>query len=190
MRIPESGVHMVYGRPGAGKTYYLCRFGLSAISAGRRVVSDFSIPGAFKWDSAILEGADIYDSLIILDEGYRYFNSREYRKFSLSAHELFSLNRHNGNLLLIGTQHPARVDVVIRELADWFILIDAFRIPFVSHPIFFSARWYDADPVEFKTQLMPTPEHRDYYLFQQKIARAYDTHALRGRGKPLELQRW
>lgn len=187
------GAHVVYGRPGTGKTYFLAERALRSVRRGRPAVTDFRLPGCLQFDDRLLHGEMIYDSDIYLDEAYKYFNSRNFRSFSSSMHDFFSLHRHNGNTIYLGTQHPARLDVVIRELVDDFVLLSATSLPFVDHPVWFTRRFYFDDPCRVPTvaaEGLVKPFAVERSLFSWSVARAYDTHALRSTDVPLDLVPW
>lgn len=187
IKSDSCGIRIVYGLPGSGKTYFLCSRALDSLRRGRDTVTDFPVRGALRFDEELLHGAMIYDSDIYLDEAYKYFNSRNFKNFSRSMHEFFSLHRHNGNVIYLGTQHPARLDVIIRELADDFVCVSNTKL--FGRVLWFTYCVYLDDPVSVPHgMLKPTSVSRS--LFRMSVASSYDTHALRSSDQPLELVPW
>lgn len=187
------GAHVVYGRPGTGKTYFLAERALRSLARGRVAITDFPVPGCYRFDPRILDGCPVFDSDIYLDEAYKYFNSRNFRNFSQKMHEFFSLHRHNGNSIYLAVQHPARIDVVIREIADDFVLLSAHALPLMSRPLWFTRAFYYDDPCRVPTvaaERMVRPFAVERSLFRWSVARSYDTHSQRSVDPPLELVPW
>lgn len=191
MPSEHTGVYMVYGLPGAGKTYTLTRIALSYLRQGRMVVTDFPVSGCYCWDPQLLRmdcPYAVYDAVVILDEAYKYFNSRRFKDFSARMHEFFSLHRHNGVSIYLGTQHPARLDVIIRELCDYYVAVS--NISIIGRPLWFASRYYDVDPCTWPAGPRPRPHHTRRYFFRYRVAAAYNTHQLRSSLPPIELARW
>lgn len=121
-----AGVSIIYGLPGAGKSYFLSCLADEYIKKGYDVCSNYPIKG-----TRIISKSDINTDLclsncvILLDEAHTLFNSRGFKNFNQTMHEFFSLHRHLGNKIFLVTQHPARLDVVIREISEDFILLQS-----------------------------------------------------------------
>lgn len=187
-------ITIFYAAPRSGKTYLAVESIRQSLKDGRQVVTNIpvNIPNVYRFDTAILDGAPVYDSDIYLDEAYQYFNSRNFKSFSSSMHEFFSLCGHYGNRLVLIAQHPARLDKVIRENTSYYVKAVAFRF-FTGTPIFFRYHIYDVDPSMISSssearKLKPVRSHT--VLFRRSIARLYDTHNLRPSDPPLPLRLW
>lgn len=187
-------ITIFYAAPRSGKTYLAVDTMRQSLKDGRQVVTNIPVTlrGVYRFDEAILSGAPVYDSDIIIDEAYQYFNSRNFKSFSKSMHEFFSLCGHYGNRLVLIAQHPARLDKVIRENTSYFVRACAFRLP-TGRPLFFRYYIYDLDPSligsssEMK-RIKPVKIHTT--LFKPSVYRAYDTHNLRPTDEPLPLRLW
>ncbi len=179
-------IKILWGVPGAGKTNYAVRKVLKTLKNGskRHVFTNFPVHdkklGYTKVWKPELACQLVTDSLIVVDEAYRDFNSRDYSKFQDSTHTFFATNRHLNNDILIIAHNPARIDKVIREITEEFILMHCHKIPFTKIVIWFSADVF-LDEVALSQRY--TAKHAIYcierYLFSKRVGRAYDTHFFR-----------
>lgn len=173
----EAGVYILYGLPGAGKSYYLACLADDYRRAGYPVACNYPIKRTHKLaPENINTDLLLSNSVLLIDEAHSIFNSRGFKNFSRQMHEFFSMHRHLGNRLVLATQHPARLDVVIREIADSFIYLSTFKIG--SRPILLTARWYYEDPcrssnVDMDRLLVPYRTERR--LYSRRIMSTYDT---------------
>lgn len=173
----EAGVYILYGLPGAGKSYFLACLADDYRRAGYPVACNYPIkfthelkPENINTD-LLLSG-----SVLLIDEAHSIFNSRGFKNFTKTMHEFFSMHRHLGNRLVLATQHPARLDLVIREIADSFIYLSTFKIG--SRPILLTARYYYEDPcrssnIDMDRLLVPYRTERR--LYRRHIMASYDT---------------
>ena len=173
----DAGVYILYGLPGAGKSYYLACLADDYRRAGYPVACNYPIKRTHKLaPENINTDLLLSNSVLLIDEAHSIFNSRGFKNFSRQMHEFFSMHRHLGNRLVLATQHPARLDVVIREIADSFIYLSTFKIG--SRPILLTARWYYEDPcrssnVDMDRLLVPYRTERR--LYSRRIMSTYDT---------------
>lgn len=150
-----SVVHIIFGPPRCGKTYYFAEQIRRSKNHGRQIVTNFMIHGvgAKKFDERLLRGFYIYDSDIYIDEAYTFFNSRTFKNFTKEMHEFFSLCGHCGNRIYLISQHPARLDRVIREVTTYFVEIRCIlRVPRSGRPVLFLRRYYDVDPCDITSE--------------------------------------
>lgn len=187
-------ITIFYAAPRSGKTYLAVHSMLDSLKDGRKVVTNIpvTIKGVYRFDTAILSGAPVYDSDIYLDEAYQYFNSRNFKQFSRSMHEFFSLCGHYGNRLVLISQHPARLDKVIRENTSFFVKAVCYRFPW-GRPFFFRYYCYDIDPsmIGSSSEIRKVRPVRTYTtFFRSRVASKYDTHNLRPSDPPIDLALW
>jgi len=200
-KIPKSSsvlsvVHIVYGRPRSGKSYYFAEQIQRSKNSGRQIVTNFQVLGcgAKKFNDKLLHGSYVYDSDIYIDEAYTFFNSRTFKNFTRSMHEFFSLCGHCGNRIYLISQHPARLDRIIREVTTYFVEVSCvLRVPRSGCPILFMRKYYDVDPCEITSEgqkRMVKPVYREWSFFRRSVASVYDCQACRSTEAPLELEPW
>lgn len=175
-------ITMHTGRPGTGKTYGLTRNILKYIKRGWIVLSNYKIfiesENLHYWkdidklkmmvnkDSEIMKKADELGVpvIIAMDEAHVYFNSRKWKELPEDMLRLLAQHRKKG-LHIEGTvQHVNRLDVVMRELID-------FWYTYENRPFFF-VRWeFDLDQDKQKKFALSMR-----YIFKsKKIYLSYDT---------------
>lgn len=79
------------------------------------------------------------NSVIVLDEFQKYFDSRNYKKFPIGLGTLLQHHRH-GNIdkIIFLSQHPRRIDNKVRDLCETFrkinktIVISLFGVPLIG----------------------------------------------------------
>lgn len=188
-------VYIVYGLPRSGKSYFFQELINKSLSNGRQIVTNYPVylDGVKRFDDRLLYNQSyIYNSDIYIDEAYSFFNSRKFRNFSDHMHRFFSLCGHCGNRIYLISQHPARLDKVIREVTSYFISLHCFRLP-SGRPWLFRRDYYDSDPCEWgsiSTQQKIRPLKREFRFFRSKIARSYNTHGYLPEEQPLQLMSW
>lgn len=179
-------IYIVFAPPRSGKTFFCTRLAVDILENKkdtRRVFSNYPIitrsgKSSYRWEKKKVY-ENITDSVIIIDEAYRDYNSRQFKDFSVDEHTWFATNGHLNNDIYIIAQNPSRVDVVIREMCNEFIFVDKFHpwwIPFLNRPLWFRVLIY-LDFDEFKMRMQPY--YSQIQLFKQKYADAYDTHYYR-----------
>lgn len=160
-------ITMHTGRPGTGKTYCLTRNALKYLKQGEKVFSNYKInldhPNLFFWKYP-QDILNIREGIILMDEAHVYFNSRKWKDLPEDFLRLLAQHRKKG-LHIEGTvQHVNRLDVVMRELID-------FWYTYQNLPFFF-VRWeFDLDQDKQKKY----PLSRRYILKRKKIYEVYDT---------------
>ena len=172
------GVVILYGLPGAGKSYALACLAADYIASGYPVCCNYPIKNTHKIEKKdINTDLCISNSVLLIDEAHTLFNSRSFKNFTKSCHEFFSLHRHLGNCIYLVTQHPARLDVVIREIASDFCYCSTFSL--FGVPLWVTLRYYYDDPcrstcLEMDKQLKAYKIERK--LYRRSVMMSYDTY--------------
>jgi len=173
----SAGVSIIYGLPGAGKSYFLACLADEFLRKGYSVCSNYPIKGTRQITKEnINTDLCLSNCVILLDEAHTLFNSRGFKNFNQTCHEFFSLHRHLGNKIYLVTQHPARLDVIIREIAEDFILLDSFKL--FGCPLWVAARYYFEDPCRSLSLDMDKhmkPYYTERRLYRVPIMMMYDS---------------
>ncbi len=115
----KTGIEIIMGRPGIGKTTYLALMAKKSLKSKIPVYSNVDIAGchilSVKED---LMKYHIEEALVIIDEAGKEFNARDFRKFTDKLYEFFTLHRHYKLRVLLAVQFWDRLDIVIRELVQ------------------------------------------------------------------------
>ena len=173
----SAGVSIIYGLPGAGKSYLLACLADEFIKQGFEVCCNYPVKGTHKITKKdINTDLCLSNCVILLDEAHTLFNSRGFKDFTKTVHEFFSLHRHLGNRIYLVTQHPARLDIVIREISEDFIMLSSVK--FLGVPLWVTARYYYEDPcrstsVDMDRLLVPYRTERR--LYRRRIMMLYDS---------------
>lgn len=154
------------GRPGTGKTYNLTCDLLKALKKGRIVYSNYKINWngeyvrVWSWRSFSFvrthrpasnlrywsKLADLYDvkeGIIAMDEAHIYMRSRGWDKLPEEMERKLAQHRKDGLHIWGTVQAVARIDVIFRELVDyWYV--------YVNRPFFFKRYEFDIDQDKFK----------------------------------------
>lgn len=173
----SAGVSIIYGLPGAGKSFYLACLADEFTRQGYEVCCNYPIRHTHKITKAdINTDLCLSNCVILLDEAHTLFNSRGFKDFNKTVHEFFSLHRHLGNKIFLVTQHPARLDVVIREISEDFILLGSFKV--FGVPLWIKASYFYEDPcrsssIDMDRLLQPYKKERR--LYRRRIMTMYDS---------------
>lgn len=155
------------GRPGTGKTYCLTRNVLKYLKQGYQVYSNYYIesdsPNLHFWKRPE-DLFKISDGIIAMDEAHVYFNSRKWKDLPEEFLRLLAQHRKKG-LHIEGTvQHVNRLDVVMRELIDYWYT-------YASIPFFFARYEFDLDQDKQKKYILS----KRFIWKNKKIYQRYDT---------------
>jgi len=177
------------GIPGSGKTLEVTKIAVKEMRKGRPVFSNYPIQckvrKGFKLytvTSYILTKDMLtdyvfpYGSLLIIDEAQTWFGSREWKDFSKDSLLLFTAHRHIGYSLICICQHPQRVDVILRELANMFWLVD--RNLFFT---VFTGYYEFSDYGKRKKDFPNMPIKRKLSFFRSRYYKNYDTFYMKDR---------
>lgn len=190
-------IYLIWGPPGAGKTYFATREALRQHGKGRSVYSNYPVVDARSgWSSYVWKPEYIYetvtDAVIIIDEAYRDYSSREYRKFNADMHTFFATQRHNDLDVFLIAQNPARIDVVIREIVNVFYYVRKwFELPLVRIPLGFTVTGYlTEEDMNSRATDAKAIYSRERIIYSPRVAAAYDTHYFRAGEQTLSPITW
>lgn len=119
-----------FGLPGSGKTYFLSLIGLKAIKDGRKVFANFKLTGA-EYFCDIFEVINIRKGVILIDEINLSFPSRIWDRLPPQFLYFWSQTRKMELDIYYSSQHPDRVDKVIKEISNWAWWV--YKLPFRFH---------------------------------------------------------
>lgn len=196
-------IYIVWAPPRQGKTYFCTDWAVKAlrdIAKGskryKRVLSNYPIfdskSGLWSdvWERR-LAFEHVTDSLIIIDEAYRDYNSRTFKGFSPEEHTFFATNGHNANDIVVIAQNPARVDVVIREMCNVFFHVRKHQPFFMKRPLYFTVEGFTSEEDFAKRYSSDDFVYsRERILFRSRTARAYDTHYFRNESGDVNYVSW
>lgn len=183
-------IYIFWAPPRKGKTYTATLWALeymTRIKKGKgnkkHVFSNYPIfdkkLGSTQFWNVDSINYNITDSLVIIDEAYRDYSSRNWQKFTKQEHTFFATNGHNNNDFIFIAHGINRIDPIIREMADSFYFIKKYGIPFMNRPLFFKVEVF-IDEMDIAMRYRPNSRHGAYYQkFKKRVARAYNTHFFR-----------
>jgi zonular occludens toxin Zot len=166
---------MYTGRPGTGKTYSLVHKVFKLLKKGKIVYSNFQITweGTKKYPKSNLkywknlnELLYVENAYIVIDEAHFYFNSRQWKNMPIDWLRKLAQHRKDGVHILGTVQNIRRIDVVVRELIDYWFDCRMFLFWVVQTE-------FDIDEDTMKKY----PLKRNFLLFTKKRAKRYDTLA-------------
>lgn len=164
-------IEAVTGFPGSGKSVYCSYQTMKALKQGRKVFINIPVRGAYKitFDD-LIKYRFPKGSLVIIDEGGRWFNSRKWKDLPSEVFDLFTLHRHMGLDLIVAVQNFNRIDVALREVIElvWW----ARNNPIL--PFYMYDGYYDVEAMGLKGQ----SQHKSYIWRWSKARKLYDTHAM------------
>lgn len=175
------------GRPGTGKTYSLTKELLKALHQGEKVYANYKINWygelvkkfnwkkfKFEWIEIPKENlqywnklSDLFDvdnGIIAMDEAHIYMRSRNWEKLPEEMERKLSQHRKDGLHIWGTVQAIGRIDVIFRELVDyWYVYENNF---------FWFTRWeFDID--QDKNKKFPLSKR---WIFKRKfVYDMYDT---------------
>jgi zona occludens toxin (predicted ATPase) len=172
-------IHIVVGKPGTGKTYYLVAKALKMLNKGRDVYSNFFIDinkfeklgmlkkkhGCLSFWKKASDLLPIKHGVIIMDECQIYFNSRSWKDLPETLQYKFQQHRKQGLDIWGAVQNLKRVEIVLRELVNWV---------YDTRKIFnlFIVKQYDPDDISSKNR---NNYGMSFSFFNKKLASCYDT---------------
>lgn len=211
-------IYVVFAPPRQGKTFFCTKKALEALKKGNeKVFTNYPIRleyltnkqkikniflwlfrkklikpkilSSFVWKREYMKD-NIYDSLIIWDEAYRDLSSREWKTFTKDDHTWFATNGHNLNDIYVIAQNYNRVDIVIREMANYFIYIK--KKMFLWHFfLYFIAEFYiSEDDFRMRKRDADACFFRQRFLKSKEVMNAYDTHYWRNYKQQKEYITW
>ncbi len=186
----------IFGAPPRwGKTMSATRWALKRLADNARrrkknpkfvgeVFSNYPIYSKKYGYTKVLEGDfeqwPIFDSLIIVDEAHRRYNSRKYKDFPDWMHDFFAWCGQRGNDIILISHDPGRIDKVAREMVEVFYF--TYKISILGFPLLFIIEGYLKEDDYRKRQFRYS---REFYLFSRKVSKSYDTHHFRNQPETL-----
>lgn len=160
------------GYPGAGKTFALTNRAYKSLKAKRKVFTSFPVKGTYKvtYDD-LVNYSFPENSVVIIDESGRWFNSRNWGNLPPQVFDLFTLHRHARLDLIIGVQNFNRIDVALREVIElvWWARNHWWL------PVFVYDGYYDVEQLGLKGEA----NLRSYVWKWSRSRKLYDTHAMK-----------
>lgn len=195
-------IYIIEAPPGEGKSLFMTELVMKELKKkkGKKVFTNY--PVIFSWKNQVLSSfvwkndyliEGVEGSMIVLDEAWQYFSSREWKKFSVEIQQAFATNRHNENDYYLIVQHHARLDIIIREVTSKFYVLRKTKIPFTEKPLWFTLRVFltELDVDSFNStknkELIYVTER---FRLKKQVARAYDTHYFKRPSKASDIISW
>ena len=113
-------IELYFGLPGCGKTTLLSKFAYKNCRIGRKVYGNIplTVPGYTFIDNECIGSFDLSNSLILIDEGTLFADSRGFANFPRRLTEFFLMHRHYKVDIVIFTQQWDGLDKRIRVITD------------------------------------------------------------------------
>lgn len=193
----HGGVYVIFAPPGEGKSYIATALALKFMEEGRKVFTNYpvvSIDGehvSMYWERQFME-KNACGSVIIIDEAYRDYSSREFKSFTKDDHTWFATTGHNEISLYLITQNPQRIDLIIREVVNVWLKVRKVEIPILEIPLLFVVDAYLSE-MELAAAAVGrvSPYYTERYWFKKRVALAYDTRFFRkDKDPPLFTDDW
>lgn len=215
-------IHLIWGAPSQGKSYYATLLIIEFLKAGKRVFSNYPVfytvplalwqkvinfvyrlfkkPARYipkvlsplRWEEDYIY-ASLTNCIIVLDESYRYFNSHK-RSVEDDVHTFFATTGHNDVDVYLIAQHYNRINLVIREVANYYIYVIKTSNPFSIRgkrkgelsPLFFTAEYYISEDDFRLRRIQDTLADKRRVWFSKKVAQAYNTQYYRTKEKSID----
>ncbi len=217
--------YIISAAPSQGKSLLATKIAVDLLKEGKTVFSNYpiiySIPFTFKekiknlflrikkqpliqkkqlssnkWDDNYID-CGLHDCTIILDEAYKLVDC--HCKLTASQHDFFATTGHNNVDIYVIAQNYARINLVIREMATFYI-VSKFSNPFslVSKngrkeltPLFFTLDIYLSErDYNLKGMKKDALYKTKRVWFNKDIAEAYQTQYYRQKAKPITVISW
>lgn len=176
-RKPERPLLLIVGRRGAGKTLLATKIALGRMRQGQRVYANYHIHDPLTGRRAgfihsLYDLIDLRDCTVVIDEANIWCNAREWAAIPSDVIGRWQMSRKEGLDLIFTSQHESRVDVVIRQLADWILVCE--RAPIIPKwvPLFRYHMTYLEDVNEVRRGEVFKPH---YWWCSDKTMAAFDT---------------
>lgn len=133
----------------------------------------------------------IHDAMIIIDEAYRDYSSRNFKDFKVDQHTFFATNGHDNNDIYLIAQGINRIDVIIREMVNLFIFVKKTCLPWSKKPLYFTIETYlSEEDFKRRRQDEECTWTRERLRFKPDVARAYDTHYFKHSDDSTPYKKW
>lgn len=132
--------------------------------------------------------ASVYCSDMYIDEAQRYYPSIKFKDFTDEERDFFMLQRHNDNMIYLGTGHISRLNINIRQYANEIWDLRSFKIPFTTRPFLVLVNKYGSEQEMERGQKYRTsiifPRQADFDAYSTKQYRTAD------RGNEMKYRKW
>lgn len=186
----ERPMLMFVGRRGKGKTAIAVKVSLGRMDHGEKVYANLEIRDRENGRRggrvfSLLQCLDLEDCTVVIDEANMWTNSRMWQKVPPQILEAWQESRKSAVSFIFTTQHEQRVDLVIRELADFVMICErpAWLPRWV--PFFRVMRTHLEDVNEVRRGGIAPAE---YYWLKDRVFASYSTRERLG-GQQLEAMR-
>lgn len=225
-------IYLIWAPPSEGKSYIGTHLGVNyLLNSNRKVYSNYPIVyhkklplvqrglnigrkllkkpvkpekifSSLKWEENYIY-MGIHDSVIILDEAYMYKGFSSRHKMTDDQHSFFATTGHDNNLVYLIAQHYNRLELIMRENANYWIFVRKTNNPLSRvvkegeagregelKPLFFNAEYYLSED-DFKFRRIHKTEYKiERIWFNKRVAMAYDTKKFRKPSKPFKPVSW
>ena len=164
-------IEAVVGYPGNGKTFYCTNRAYKAMKRGQKVFTNYPVRGAYRVSfDDLINYTFPQNSMVIIDESGRWFNSRKWTSLPDEVFDLFTLHRHMKLDLLVAVQNFNRIDKALREVIElvWW----ARNI--LGFPFFIYEGYYDVEQVGLKGEF----QKKSFVSKLSRSRKLYDTHIM------------
>lgn len=159
------------GMPGSGKSNALVDIAHKSLKRGCMVYSNVAIKGCNKINfTDIVEYRFPRGAVILLDEGGRNFNARQWKNLPDEVFDLFTLHRHLDLSMYIAVQDFGMIDINLRRVIEltWWITNYSF-LPFYVHNGYYNLE---------KLGKMGNPDAKRIVWKSRKVRQRYDTRSM------------
>ncbi len=183
-------IHLITGIPGSGKSLVATSLAVKFLKKGVPVFSNYPIQckskghiiTSYKLTKELLRSQSLpFGSKVFIDEAQLWFGSRSWKDFTIADLNVFSQHRHYGLDLFIITQHAARIDTVIREIANIIWVLDRFFLVTVATGFY----EYEHLNVILNNHLIKKRKKIFLNLYLSRFYKCYDTFFLQ---KPVQVK--
>lgn len=119
-----------FGVPGVGKTTLATKLARKGLKKYKHVYTNFICKDCERIDYSDLANFKMFDSLIILDELTLDADNRDFKTFSKSHKDFFTLHRHLGVDIIYLTQNYENIDKKIRDCTNELWYMSRSVVPF------------------------------------------------------------
>lgn len=181
----SGGLYCIRARPGNGKSYVATAIAIAFMLIGRKVFTNYPIVynnGFRVLESRALEkemllNENLNGSVIIIDEAWQWFWSRNFKGFTDEWTQFFSTLSQKEISLYYIVQSEDRIDTIVNDCANLFAEVEKTEIPVLEMPVCFTVSWY-CEEIEMqlaRTKQNVDPYHVERFWFDRYIAQAFDT---------------
>lgn len=203
-------IYIVAGGPGDGKSYYATLWALNELlrknksKHKKKVFTNFPVIhkpkkkllrkqkkpiSSYIWKPEYVY-ENIYNSIVFVDESYQDYNCKDSKNFDADTQVFFSQQRHNDNDLVMLSPNPARINIIIREMANLIIQVRG-HLNIIGHPLYFTTEQFlTIEDYNSRSSVVNTVYKKELYFFRKKVAKSYDTHQFRKTGVEFEPALW